>query len=94
MAKTPKANPLGEEVLALRREVRELRKRVEMPRVPAENPDEADDEGDDDAGLSPKAIEQLHEAHRKGMLDDDVLDEICPGGENCPDADDDAGEDE
>ncbi len=88
MAKTPKANPLGEEVLALRREVRELRKRVEMPPVPAENPDEADD-GDDDAGLSPKAIEQLHEAHRKGMLDAEVLDELCAGGPDCPDADSD-----
>ncbi len=85
----PKANPLGEEVLALRREVRELRERVEAPPVPAENPDEADDDGDDDAGLSAKAIEQLHEAARKGMIDDDVLDELCAGGPDCPDIDDD-----
>ncbi len=60
---------------------------------PAANPDDVDAAAAE-PGLSAKALEQLHAAHRAGMLDDDVLDELCPGGEDCPDVDDNDSDDE
>lgn len=54
----------------------------------AANPDDVDASAAEPE-LSAKALEQLHAAHRAGMLDDDVLDELCPGDDDCPDADDD-----
>jgi hypothetical protein len=63
----------------LRPTVRQMAREVEEEEA-VENP------GTD---LSLKALEQLHAAHRKGMLDADVMDELCDGGPECPDAEED-----
>ncbi len=58
------------------------------PPAPPANPD-GGDEDDDAPVLSAKALEQLHAAHAHGMIDDDVMDELCSGDDDCPDAEDD-----
>ncbi len=89
----PKVNRLGDEVLALRQEVRELREALTNGDA-AGGTRRATANPQPNAPLSAAAVDQLHEAHREGVVDlADVLDEVCEDP-NCPDIHDDDDDEE
>jgi hypothetical protein len=94
MATVKGNNPLGDEVLALRQEIRDLRDTVAKggSTASATNPSSiasVNDDDDDTPDLSAKALKQVHAAAEAGLIDGDVLDELCGGGADCPDHGDD-----